>query len=74
VIAMLKGLGLAEAAGHLAETLNEENSALEKLEAKIEELILAAAESGISDDEETEEGNEEETAEPHPAKASHSRK
>jgi ferritin-like metal-binding protein YciE len=74
VIAMLKGLGLEEAAGHLAGTLNEENSALEKLEGKIEELIVAAAESGISDDEETEEGNEEETAEPHPAKASRSRK
>jgi ferritin-like metal-binding protein YciE len=74
VIAMLKGLGLEEAAGHLAETLNEENSALEKLEGKIEELIVAAAESGISDDEETEEGNEEKTAEPHPAKASRSRK
>jgi ferritin-like metal-binding protein YciE len=74
VIAMLKGLGLEEAAGHLEETLNEENSALEKLEGKIEELIVAAAESGISDDEETEEGNEEETAEPHPAKASRSRK
>ncbi|MDT7816295.1 MAG: hypothetical protein QOJ42_6211, partial [Acidobacteriaceae bacterium] len=37
-------------------------------------LIVAAAESGISDDEETEEGNEEETAEPHPPKASRSRK
>jgi ferritin-like metal-binding protein YciE len=74
VIAMLKGLGLEEAAGHLAGTLNEENSALEKLEGKIEELIVAAAESGISDDEETEEGNEEETAEPHPAEASRSRR
>src|ERR1700733_10983874 len=74
VIAMLKGLGLEDAAEALVETLDEENEALEKLEGKIEELIVAAAESGISDDEETEEGNEEKTAEPHPAKASRSRK
>jgi ferritin-like metal-binding protein YciE len=74
VIAMLKGLGLEEAAEHLAETLNEENSALEKLESKIQELILAAAESGTSDDEEAEEGRQEETARPQLAKTSRSRK
>jgi ferritin-like metal-binding protein YciE len=39
VIAMLKGLGLEEAAGPLAETLNEENATLEKLESKLQELI-----------------------------------
>jgi ferritin-like metal-binding protein YciE len=68
VIAMLKGLGLEEAAGHLEETLNEENSALEKLESKIQELIVAAAESGISDDEETEKRDEEGIGKPQPAK------
>jgi ferritin-like metal-binding protein YciE len=67
VIAMLKGLGLEEAAGHLEETLNEENSALEKLESKIQELIVAAAESGISDDEETEKRDEEWIGKPQPA-------
>jgi ferritin-like metal-binding protein YciE len=74
VIAMMKGLGLEEAAGHLAETLNEENSALEKLEGKIQELIVVAAQSGISEDEETDEGDQEETAKPQLAKASRSRK
>jgi ferritin-like metal-binding protein YciE len=74
VIAMLKGLGLEEAAEPLLETLNEENSALEKLESKIQELIEVAAESGTSDDEETEEGDKEETAKPHLAKTSRSRK
>ncbi|MEA2542777.1 MAG: hypothetical protein QOH35_4143, partial [Acidobacteriaceae bacterium] len=68
VIAMLKGLGLEEAAGHLEETLNEENSALEKLESKIQELIVAAAESGISDDEETEKRDEQGIGKPQPAK------
>jgi ferritin-like metal-binding protein YciE len=56
VIAMLKGLGLKQAAGQLEETLTEENSALEKLASKIQELIAAAAESETSDDDETEEG------------------
>jgi ferritin-like metal-binding protein YciE len=74
VIAMMKGLGLEEAAGHLAETLNEENSALEKLEGKLQELIVVAAQSGISEDEETDEGDQEETAKPQLAKASRSRK
>ena len=62
VIAMMNGLGLEEAAGHLAETLNEENAALEKLEGKIQELIAIAAQSGTSDDEETDEGDQKETA------------
>jgi ferritin-like metal-binding protein YciE len=70
VIAMMKGLGLEEAAGHLAETLNEENSALEKLEGKVQELIVAAAESETLDDE----NEEEETTKPQLAKASRSRK
>jgi ferritin-like metal-binding protein YciE len=74
VIAMLKGLGLEEAAERLAETLNEENSALEKLESKIQELIVAAAEEGTSDDEESEEDDEGETAKPQLVKASRSRK
>jgi ferritin-like metal-binding protein YciE len=67
VIAMLKGLDLEE-------TLNEENSALEKLESKIQELIVAAAASGISDDEETEQRDEEGTGKPQAAKISRSRK
>jgi ferritin-like metal-binding protein YciE len=70
VIAMLKGLGLEEAAGHLEETLHEENSALEKLESKIQELIVAAAESEISDDDES---DEEGTGKPQAAKISRSR-
>ena len=70
VIAMMNGLGLEEAAGHLAETLNEENAALEKLEGKIQELIAVAAQSGTSDDEETDEGDQKETAKPQLAKAS----
>jgi ferritin-like metal-binding protein YciE len=73
VIAMLKGLGLEEAAGHLEATLHEENSALEKLESKIQELIVAAAESEISDDEETDESDEDGTAKPQAAKISRSR-
>jgi ferritin-like metal-binding protein YciE len=74
VIAMMNGLGLEEAAGHLAETLNEENAVLEKLEGKIQELIAIAAQSGTSDDEETDEGDQKETAKPQLAKASRSRK
>lgn len=75
VIAMLKGLGLEEAAGLLEETLQEENSALEILEGKLQELIIAAAESETADDEEVEEGDdEEETGEPELAKPSRSRK
>jgi ferritin-like metal-binding protein YciE len=74
VIAMLKGLGLEEAAETLQETLNEENVALEILENKIQELIVAAVESGGPDDEETEEGDKEETTKPHLAKTSGSRK
>jgi ferritin-like metal-binding protein YciE len=74
VIAMLKGFGLEEAAEPLLETLNEENSALEKLESKIQELIEVAAESGNPDDEETEEGDKEETTKPHLAKTSRSQK
>ena len=71
VIAMLKGLGLEEAAEPLLETLNEENAALEKLEGKLQELIAEAAEAEPSDEEED---AEEETAEPQLAKSSHARK
>jgi hypothetical protein len=71
---MLKGLGLEQAAVPLEETLTEENSALEKLESKIQQLIVAAVESETSDDEETEEGDQKETARPHLAKSSSSRK
>jgi ferritin-like metal-binding protein YciE len=74
VIAMLKGLGQEQAAGQLEESLTEENTALEKLESKIQELIAAAAESETSDDEETEEGDEEEATRPHLTKSSSSRK
>ncbi len=74
VIAMLKGLGLEGAAEHLVETLNEENAALEKLEGKIQELIVAAAQSETSIDDEEEEDDESETAKPHLVKASRSRK
>jgi ferritin-like metal-binding protein YciE len=69
VIAMLKGLGLEEAAEPLEETLNEENAALEKLESKIQELIVTAAEAETAGEE-----DEEETAEPQPAKPARSRK
>lgn len=72
VIAMLKGLGLEDAAGHLEETLNEENLALEKLESKIQELIVVAAESVTSDDEEMGEGDKNDTAKPQLAKTSRS--
>ena len=71
VIAMLKGLGLEEAVEILEGTLDEENSALEKLEGKIQELIVAAAESGNSVDDEAEVKN---TAKPQLLKASRSRK
>jgi ferritin-like metal-binding protein YciE len=71
VIAMLKGLGLEEAAELLVETLDEENAALETLESKIQQLIVAAAESGALDEEEGEEGD---TATPQIARASRSRK
>ena len=54
VIAMLKGLGLEEAAEPLVETLNEENEALEKLESKLQDLIVASA-ADASEDEESEE-------------------
>jgi ferritin-like metal-binding protein YciE len=74
VIAMAKGLSLEEAAEHLTESLDEENSALEKLESKIQDLIVTAAESGTPDDEESEEGDAEETAKPELAKSSRSRK
>jgi hypothetical protein len=70
VIAILKGLGLEEAAGHLAETLKEENSALEILEGRIQELIVAAAASETLDDED----KDEETEKPRFAKTSRSRK
>ena len=70
VIAMLKGLGLEEAAEKLEGTLDEENSALEKLEGKIQELIVAAAGSGNS----LEEAEAKNTAKPQLLKASRSRK
>src|SRR6202041_3066611 len=62
VIAMLKGLGLEEAAGHLEENLKEEQAALEKLESKMQELIVAAAETDTPEDGESEEGNAKATA------------
>jgi ferritin-like metal-binding protein YciE len=55
VIGMLKGLGLEEEAEPLVETLSEENQALEKLESKLQDLIVACAESGASEDAESEE-------------------
>jgi ferritin-like metal-binding protein YciE len=74
VIAMLKGLGLEEAAEPLLETLNEENIALEKLESKIQQLIVAAAESQTSEDEEDQQNDGSETARPQLVKASRSRR
>ena len=74
VVAMLKGLGLEEAAEPLVETLDEETAALVKLESKLQELIVAVAEEGTSDDEASEEDDEDETAKPQPARASRSRK
>ncbi len=74
VIAMLKGLGLEEAAELLLETLNEENAALEKLDSKIQELIVAAAEFEPSGEEEIEGNEEDGKAKPEAAKAPRSRK
>jgi ferritin-like metal-binding protein YciE len=74
VIAMLKGLGMEEAAEPLLETLNEENVALERLESKIQQLIVAAAEVETLEDEEAEEDDESETTRPQVVKASRSRK
>jgi ferritin-like metal-binding protein YciE len=70
VIAMLKGLGLEETAEKLEGTLDEESSALEKLEGKIQELIVAAAGSGNFLDE----AEAKNTAKPQLLKASRSRK
>jgi hypothetical protein len=70
VIAMMNGLGLEQGGARPAETLNEENSALEKLEGKVQELIGAAAESESLDDE----NEKEQTTRPQLAKASRSRK
>jgi ferritin-like metal-binding protein YciE len=74
VIAMLKGLGLEEAAEPLIETLNEENEALEKLESKVQDLILTSAGAEASDDAEGEEGEEVLAAKSQPAKTSRSTK
>jgi hypothetical protein len=74
VIAMLKGLGMEQAAEPLLETLNEENVALERLESKIQQLIVAAAEVETLEDEEAEEDDESETTRPQVVKASRSRK
>jgi len=72
VIAMLKGLGLEEAAEPLVETLNEENEALEKLESKLQELIVASAESAVSEDAESEEADAVAAGKAGPAKNSRS--
>jgi ferritin-like metal-binding protein YciE len=74
VIAMAKGLGLAEIAEQLQESLAEENLALKKLESKIQALIVTAAEPGTPDDEESEEGEQVGTAKPQLAKSPRSRK
>ena len=71
VIAMLKGLGLEEAAGPLVETLNEENEALEKLESKLQDLIAASA-ADASEDEESEEEDAIAASKSRPAKTSRS--
>ena len=71
VIAMLKGLGLEEAAGPLVETLNEENEALEKLESKLQDLIAASA-ADASEDEESEEEDAVAASKSRPAKTSRS--
>jgi ferritin-like metal-binding protein YciE len=73
VIAMLKGLGLEEATESLVETLNEENETLEKLESKVQDLIVASAGSEASDDAESEEGEEVAEARSQPGKISRSR-
>jgi ferritin-like metal-binding protein YciE len=69
VIAMLKGLGLEEAAEPLVETLNEENEALEKLESKLQDLIVASA-ADASEDEESEEEDAVTASKSRPAKTS----
>ena len=69
VIAMLKGLGLEEAAEPLVETLNEENEALEKLESKLQDLILASA-TDASEEEESEEEDSVAASKSRPAKTS----
>ena len=69
VIAMLKGLGLEEAAEPLVETLSEENEALEKLESKLQELILASA-TDASEEEESEEEDTVAASKSRPAKTS----
>jgi ferritin-like metal-binding protein YciE len=69
VIAMLKGLGLEEAAEPLVETLNEENEALEKLESKLQDLILASA-TDASEEEESEEEDTVAASKSRPAKTS----
>jgi ferritin-like metal-binding protein YciE len=74
VIAMAKGLGLEEIAEQLQESLAEENLALEKLESKIQALIVTAAKSGTPDDEDPEEGEQVGTAKPQLAKPSRSQK
>ena len=71
VIAMLKGLGLEEAAEPLVETLNEENEALEKLESKLQDLIVASA-ADASEDEESEEEDAIAASKSRPAKTSRS--
>ena len=71
VIAMLKGLGLEEAAEPLVETLNEENEALEKLESKLQDLIVASA-ADASEDEESEEEDAVAASKSRPAKTSRS--
>ena len=69
VIAMLKGLGLEEAAEPLVETLSEENEALEKLESKLQDLILASA-TDASEEEESEEEDTVAASKSRPAKTS----
>ena len=71
VIAMLKGLGLEEAAEPLVETLNEENEALEKLESKLQDLIVASA-ADASEDEESEEEDTVTASKSRPAETSRS--
>ena len=70
-IAMAKGLGQDEVAELLEETLNEENTAREKLEEKIMELITAAAAESDNAEEDEE---DEDAEEPAPAKSVKSRK
>src|ERR1700753_111024 len=69
VIAMLKGLGLEEAAEPLVETLSEENEALEKLESKLQDLILASA-TDASEEEESETEDRGAASKSSPAKTS----